>query len=414
MPPRNADDAKYFFIVSQFSHGRLVINIRKGIKSGILEIVKPDHGRPSQLWRWDDSCRLVSKLGLVADIKGESKKEEAICHAWIAHDGLSQKWRVEKGAIKNNLIHLVIDGSPPRVHVLMKSFDECNEHQKWHFVPEDSWDDFQLSLTEPNPLKKALFWKNMAESYLDVIMGYSIKEFELKVHKAYKVIDECTSSLEEIAKGTGIARKVGGGVSVAGGAVALVCLSLAPFTGGATLPFAAGGAVGLFTGTATSLATNLVHGQLDEKMKGKVNEATASLFGATYNFHSLLGEYSKYLREADEYLERMKHLTRAESNASACTTSQAEELKRLVAFTLPVEGETLTTAGSTRAEDLSRSLAGFGVLAGILDIYSGVKTIASSRELAEEFRQSSECLKKETDRLIRLYKKLHQNEESTN
>lgn len=145
-------------------------------------------------------------------------------------------------------------------------------------------------------------------------------------------------------------------------------------------------------------------------MKGKVNEATASLFGATYNFHSLLGEYSKYLREADEYLERMKHLTRAESNASACTTSQAEELKRLVAFTLPVEGETLTTAGSTRAEDLSRSLAGFGVLAGILDIYSGVKTIASSRELAEEFRQSSECLKTEADRLIRLYKKLHQNE----
>ena len=130
MAPRNANDAKYFFIVSQYSRGKLVINIRKGIKSGVLEIVKPERGRSSQLWRWDESCRLVSKLGLVADIKDESKKEEAVCHAWKAHDGLSQKWRVEKGAIKSNLSHLVIDCSPPRCNVLMRSFDECKEHQK--------------------------------------------------------------------------------------------------------------------------------------------------------------------------------------------------------------------------------------------------------------------------------------------
>ena len=48
----------------------MVIDIRKGIQGGVLEIVKPERGRESQLWRWDENCRLVSKLGLVADIKG--------------------------------------------------------------------------------------------------------------------------------------------------------------------------------------------------------------------------------------------------------------------------------------------------------------------------------------------------------
>ena len=108
MQSRNGDDVKYFFIVSQYSRGRMVINIRKGVKGGVLEIVKPERGRESQLWRWDENCRLVSKLGLVADIKGRlvnklglvadikdqvvSKlgiEAEEVCHAWKAHNGLS-------------------------------------------------------------------------------------------------------------------------------------------------------------------------------------------------------------------------------------------------------------------------------------------------------------------------------------
>ena len=67
MQPRNGEETKYFFIVSQYSRGRLVLDIKNGKKSGILEIVEPERGRSSQLWRWDESCRLVSKLGLVAD-----------------------------------------------------------------------------------------------------------------------------------------------------------------------------------------------------------------------------------------------------------------------------------------------------------------------------------------------------------
>ena len=79
---------QYFFIVNQ--HYGLVLDISTGKKDGNL-ILREAHGGPSQLWRWDEDCRLVSKLGLVADVKGKSKKAGAVCQAWDAHDRLNQK-----------------------------------------------------------------------------------------------------------------------------------------------------------------------------------------------------------------------------------------------------------------------------------------------------------------------------------
>lgn len=456
MQPRNEEETKYFFIVSQYSRGKLVLDIQHGKKRGILEIVKPERGRSSQLWRWDESCRLVSKVDLVADIKGASKEEGAVCHAWKAHDGLSQKWRVEKGAIVSNSSHLVIDGTPPTAQVFMKRFDESNEHQKWYIVPELAWDDFKISLREPNPLKKALFWKSMTDNYLDVIIGYGIEEFEARVLKAFEVIDECASSLEEVTRGTGIAGTVGGSVSVVGGGIAIAGIALAAVTAGVSLALTVGGTITALTGSATALTANLVHGGLDKRNRRKVNEATASLFCATYRFHSLLSEYSKYLQEADKYLETEKHKTCTDSidgkvvavkgitvvdMASATGKvakkiyDHAKEIKRLVALikanafvcrgadvgiststaapglTIPVVGKTLLTAGSTGAKALSGSFAAFGVLTGILDIYVGAKKIANRSELAEEFRASSDCLRKEAERLTNLYKGLQKDEE---
>ena len=418
--------------------------------------MEPERGRSGQLWRWDESCRLVSKLGLVADIKGASKKEEAVCCAWKAHDGLSQKWRVEKSAIVSNSSHLVIDSSPPTAQVFMRKFKDDSEHQKWHFVPEVAWDDFQLSLREPNPLEKALFWKKMADNYLDVVIGYSIEEFEARVRRAFKVIDECACSLEEVTKGTGIAGTVGGSVSVVGGAVAIAGIVLAPVTAGVSLALTVGGSISALTGSTASLTANLVHGQLDKHKRRKVNEATASLFCTAYRFHSLLGEFGKYLQDADKFLTEQKHETCTDSidgkvvavkentyleTASATgkvaknICGHAKEIKRLVTFikanafvyrgadigistsaaapgvTVPVVGKTLLIAGSTGAKVFSGTLAGFGVLTGFYDIYSGAKKIQSCGELAGEFRTSSESLREEADRLICLYKELHRDEE---
>ena len=359
----------------------------------------------------------------------------------------------------SNLSHLVIDGSPPTAQVFMRKFNEdskLSKRQKWHFVPEVAWEDFQLSLREPNLLAKALFWKNMADNYLDVIIGYSIEEFEARVRRAFKVIDECACSLEEVTKGTGIAGTVGGSVNVVGGGAVIAGILLSPFTAGVSLALTVGGGIGALTGSATSLASNLAHGQLDKRIRRKVNEATASLFCTTYRFHSLLGEYGKYLQDANEFLENQKYETCTDSidgkvvavkedtyveTASAAGKvakniyGHAKEIKRLVTFikanafvyrgadigistsaaapgvTIPVVGKTLLRAGSTGAKALSGSLAAFGVLTGIFDIYSGAKKIQSCGELTEEFRTSSETLREEADRLICLYKELHRDEE---
>ena len=297
MQPLRADDAKYFFIVSQFS--RLVLDISPGKTNFGNLIVKKKHGGPSQLWRWDEGCRLVSKLGLVADIKGKSKKEGAVCHGWKAHDGLNQKWRVEEGAIKSNLSHLVIDCSPPKAQVSMRRF-EGTLPQKWYFIPENTWEDFYIALSKPNPFHKALFWKHLADNYLDVIVGYSFDEYEARINTAFKIIDACSNSLNEVTRGTGIARTVGGSASVIGGGMSIAGLLLAPVTAGVSLGLTVAGGITGIAGSVTALTGSLVNNHWDKNKAKKVNETTASLFCATYNLHSLLGEYAKYLHEAAE------------------------------------------------------------------------------------------------------------------
>ena len=448
MQPRNGEETKYFFIVSQYSRGKLVLDIKNGKKSGILRMVEPERGRSSQLWRWDESCRLVSKLGLVADIKGASKKEEAVCRAWKAHDGLSQKWRVEKSAIVSNSSHLVIDSSPPTAQVFMRKFNEDSElskHQKWHFVPEVAWEDFQLSLRESNLLAKALFWKNMADNYLDVIIGYSIEEFEARVRRAFKVIDECACSLEEVTKGTGIAGTVGGSVTVVGGGAVIAGILLSPFTAGVSLALTVGGTIGSLTGKATSLTAKMVDHYLGSEKRKNVHEGIGSLHCATCSFHSLLSEYGKCFQQVDEYLNKQEHeqlLFHAKSMAAEkCTLldkgydtfefvksiyTNPKEIKRLATFmeidsfvsdggdvgistiaaapdvTIPIVGDTLQAAGTTGAEVLSESFFGYGLWTSMKDIYYGGKQIANYGE----FRQFSKILREKAHRLIRLYKEL--------
>ena len=232
---------KYFFIVSQ--KNGLVLDIATGMKDGDIVLSKAQ-GKLSQLWRWDEDWRLVSKLGLVADIKGKNEKAGAVCHAWDAHDGLNQQWRVDEGAIKSSLNELVIDAS--RLPVTMRDAEGASS-QKWYFIPEKAWDDFKLVQADPNPLNKAQFWKNLADNYLDVVIGYSIDDYEDNLLKAFKIIDVCSRKLDEVTRDSGIARTVGGIASIVGGGLAAASLALAPVTAGISLGLT-------FTGGAMSVA----------------------------------------------------------------------------------------------------------------------------------------------------------------
>ena len=125
-------DDQYFFIVSKYKG--LALGISTGKKGGDL-VLSEARGRSRQLWRLDEDHRLVSKLGLVADIKGKKKKPGAVCHAWKAHDGLNQKWHFEDDAIKSDLNNLVIDA---RAQAASMYGVDGSLSQKWYFVPENA------------------------------------------------------------------------------------------------------------------------------------------------------------------------------------------------------------------------------------------------------------------------------------
>jgi len=71
-----------------------------------------------------------------------------------------------------------------------------------------------------------------------------------------------------------------------------------------------------------------------------------------------------------------------------------------------IVGKTIVVAGTTSAKALSSLLAGFGIAFGIWDVVGGSKKIKNGSELAKELRQSSEKLKEESAKLIKLYKDL--------
>lgn len=439
---------KYFFIVSQ--KNGLVLDIGTGTKGSNLVLTK-GHGKPSQLWRWDEDCRLVSKLGLVANIKGKKKKEGTVCHAWDAHDGLNQKWRVEEGAIKSSLNDLVIDAT--ELPVTMQVANEDTSSQKWYFIPESAWDDFKLVQANPSPLNKAQFWKNLADNYLEVIIGYSIGDYEDKIRKALKIMDECSSHLDAVTKNTGIAKTVGGSASIVGGVMCLAGIGLAPITVGASLSLTFAGVAMGAAGGVTSLTSYFVSLHWDKSEAMKIKKATAPLFRATFSLHGFLKECSNLLKEAKEYLKKPEGEAEAKDAFTAAEVvkaggkvamkalniggvvcrgvkhaRQTRQIKELVDFLqadyyvlkeariglatqtaapgLKVAGKTIVAAGTTSAKVLSGSLAGFAIAFGIWDVVEGAQKIKNGSELAQEFRKSSKTLKEESAMLTEFYKDL--------
>ena len=96
----------YLYIQSQLNHFVLTID---GFSLGGDLVMYPAHGGVNQLWHWGADDALVSKMGLVADIKGERDEEGTSCIGWYPNSGRNQKWRYENGTIKSTMNNLVMD-----------------------------------------------------------------------------------------------------------------------------------------------------------------------------------------------------------------------------------------------------------------------------------------------------------------
>ncbi|KAJ7390041.1 hypothetical protein OS493_027566 [Desmophyllum pertusum] len=444
--------SQYFYIVSHLNGN--VIDISASKKGGDV-INCPQHEGANQLWKWDERSRLVSKLGLVLDIKGADTKAGTHCIGWDASNGLNQKWRVEEGVIQSNLNNLVIDvaGASVKPGAFIHMWEvNGTSAQKWSLVPEDAWDDFKLVEANPNPLTIAQFWKHLADNYLHVIVGYSIDDYEVKVHKAIGTIDDCAGKLDGVVKDAGIAETVGGSTSVAGGGMAIAGLLLAPFTAGLSLGLTIAGTATGVAGSATTLTENLINKHWEKREAKKVKEATEPVIRATLSLQGFLSEYIGKLKEAAEFLKTpegeaiARDVTELNKEAgkiarntykigNAVVTGvkymkQAKQINALVdfiqadyyaldgariglatnaaapGFAVPILDKTLVAAGTTSAEVLSSSMAIIGVAFGIWDIVGGAKKIKNGSELAGEFRKSSKELKEEAAKLIKLCKEL--------
>ena len=178
----------------------------------------------TQLWRWDCEGRLVCKAAnnFVADVKENNKAPGTPVILWSPTENSNQVWIVEGDVIKSGLNNLAMSGGS-RITMAKPSSDL----QRWEFVPEDLWKQYQLILESKNPVEEAEFWRMVAEHHMKVIIGYDIAKYEKLIQEAVRVIHECADDVKKVADGTGIARTTGGVAGIAGGA-ALLGAFLAP------------------------------------------------------------------------------------------------------------------------------------------------------------------------------------------
>ena len=135
----HAEMSNYFYIQSQLN--QLVVTIDGFQLDGTLAMY-PVYGGANQLWKWGvDNTTLVSKMGLVADIKDASKEEGASCIGWYPNDAVNQKWKFENDEIKSTMNNLVMtiaerDGGTAIAASVQMMEANGNLNRKWILVPE--------------------------------------------------------------------------------------------------------------------------------------------------------------------------------------------------------------------------------------------------------------------------------------
>ena len=430
----------YFFVVNLYD--------RKVLDSGKNEpreqlITFTALRRATQLWRWDSEGRLVNKAGLVADVKQKNEIQSLITQAQFdpfqkiqkagdpvvlksPNGNSNQVWRVEENVIKSCLNDLAMDASGSRVTVISVSNSLA---QKWDFVPEDLWGDYELMLESRNPLSETAFSKKVAEDYLDVIIGFDIDEYRRKIPDAIEVVNECADRLAKKDRGRerdDDTLEFLGDLALSAGSALLSASRKAAFA----------------AGSIKTLSFGIVEQKWSKQEIQGVKDVIKPLFGATMCLQGFISRYIEKLKTVNEYLETEEGKEIAEEASSisekvfeedrvawnedkmgdSIVTStkhveQAKQINHLVEY-VGASGATFASrshlaAGTTSAKILTRSLAGFGIAFGIWDAVDDFKDINEERELAKEFRQTAETLKKESDRLIELYFELFLRSELT-
>ena len=242
--------------------------------------------------------------------------------------------------------------------------------------------------------------------------GFTLRDYLNNRRELSIVCQEHADHLEKFAKGSGIAKTVGGSVTVVSGGLAVLGVILSPFTVGASLGLTIGGIAGGIVGSGTTIGATIAKDRNIVSDQKKIAEALKTFEHQDKVVSTLLKRVTDNVKKISEIIKKYDNVLRQLRTAGAGgigliikgfklgdtivdTVKFASIADDIAVISVETAGRTAVAAGSTTAKVFSGIFAGVGILFGAYDIYSGVKDIKGS-EIAEKFRKFAKEYDEET------------------
>ena len=245
--------------------------------------------------------------------------------------------------------------------------------------------------------------------------GFTLRDYLNNRREFSTVCQEHADHLEKFAKGSGIAKTVGGSVTVVSGGLAILGVILSPFTVGASLGLTIGGIAGGIVGSGTTIGATIAKDRNILSVQKKIVEALKTFEHQDKVVSTLLKGVKDNVKNISEIIKKYDNVLRQLETARvgafggigliikgiklgdtiSIATKFASIADDIAVISVETAGRTAVAAGSTTAKVLSGIFAGVGILFGAYDIYSGVKDIKGS-EIAEKFRKFAKEYDEET------------------
>jgi len=243
--------------------------------------------------------------------------------------------------------------------------------------------------------------------------GFTLRDYLNNRREFSTVCQEHADHLEKFAKGSGIAKTVGGSVTVVSGGLAVLGVILSPFTVGASLGLTIGGIAGGIVGSGTTIGATIAKDRNIVSDQKKIAEALKTFEHQDKVVSTLLKGVKDNVKKISKIIESgicdiiFRQIKTKGGGADLIrkgiqlgdtivdTVKFASIADDIAVISVETAGRTAVAAGSTTAKVFSGIFAGVGILFGAYDIYSGVKDIKGS-EIAEKFRKFAKEYDEET------------------
>ena len=255
--------------------------------------------------------------------------------------------------------------------------------------------------------------------------GFSLNEYLSNRREFVQTCQYHANHIEKFDKDTGIARTVGGSVSIVSGGAVVLGIILAPFTVGASLGLTIGGITGSILGGGTTFGATLAKGFNKKSDQNKISKALMELDYQEKVVSALLGDFQDTTKKMFEFIESgtfdavlrqigevgfvigstggivFKGISLGESifytiRAIASVSDEVATIAAESAAAPAIISRGFIAAGSVTAKVFSGIFAGVGIGIAAWDIYQGVSDIKGS-DTAKKFRKQAEEYDKKTD-----------------